>query len=222
MSTELTLDQQLAIQTAVERLHEEFAGHYNAATIERVMRSSLDELLKSSTMTNFVPLLTERFTRDRLHALSRTEGTHTDGKQAVLFLCVENVDRSQMALGFFKHYAGEQAIGWSGGSAPAAAVSHVAVEAMAECGIDVSGEFPKPWTDETVRAADVVITMGCGDTCPIFPGKKYEDWALDDPKGADIEFVRGVRDDIEQRVLTLLDELGIIPNPSIGRAGTAG
>ncbi|MFE6645902.1 arsenate reductase ArsC [Nocardioides sp. NPDC057772] len=222
MSTDLTLDQQLAVQTAVERLHEEFSSHYNATTIERVMHSSLDELLKSSTMTNFVPLLAERFTRDRLHALSRSEGTHTDGKQAVLFLCVENAGRSQMALGFFQHYAGDQAVGWSGGSAPATAVNPVAIEAMAELGIDISGELPKPWTDETVRAADVVITMGCGDTCPIFPGKKYEDWALDDPKGADIEFVRSVRDGIEQRVLNLLGELGIGPNPSIGRAGTDG
>lgn len=217
MSTELNLDQQLAIQAAVDRLHEEFAGHYNAATIERVMHSSLDELLKSSTMTGFVPLLAERFTRDRLHALSRTEGTHDDGKQAVLFLCIENAGRSQMALGFFQHYAGEQAVGWSGGSAPAAGVNPVAVEAMAELGIDISGEYPKPWTDETVRAADVVITMGCGDTCPIFPGKKYEDWALKDPKGADIEFVRQVRDDIEQRVLNLLGELDVTPARSVTR-----
>ncbi|MGH4000052.1 MAG: three-helix bundle dimerization domain-containing protein, partial [Pseudonocardiaceae bacterium] len=111
MSTEFTLDQQLALQTSVDRLHEEFAGHYNAATIERMLRSSFDELLKSSTVTTFVPLLSERFSRDRLHALTRAEGLHDDGKQAVLFLCVENAGRSQMALGFFHHYAGEQAIG---------------------------------------------------------------------------------------------------------------
>lgn len=209
MSTDFTLDQQLALQTSVDRLHEEFAGHYNAATIERVLRSSFDELLKSSTVTTFVPLLAERFSRDRLHALTRAEGLHDDGKQAVLFLCVENAGRSQMALGFFHHYAGEQAIGWSGGSEPAASVSDVTIAAMAERGIDVAGEFPKPWTDEIVRGADVVITMGCGEACPIYPGKKYEEWEIEDPGHWDIDRVRPVRDDIELRVLHLLDELSV-------------
>jgi arsenate reductase (thioredoxin) len=217
MNTELTLDQKLAVESATARLAEEFSGHYGAAAIEQILHDSLDDIVKRSSFTTYAPLLAERFARDRLHAMSRTEGAHDDGKQAVLFLCVENAGRSQMALGFFHHYAGEQAVGWSGGSAPAAAVNQVAVEAMAELGIDISGEFPKPWTDETVRGADVVITMGCGDTCPIFPGKKYEDWALEDPKGGDIDFVRRVRDDIEQRVLNLLGELGVTPARSITR-----
>lgn len=132
-------------------------------------------------------------------------------KRSVLFLCVENAGRSQMALGFFRHHAGDQAIGWSGGSAPAAAVNQVAVEAMAERGIDISGEFPKPWTDDVVRRADVVVTMGCGDSCPYYPGKRYEDWKVTDPKGGDLEHVRGIRDETEQRVLRLLDELGVSP-----------
>ncbi|MBC7276182.1 arsenate reductase ArsC [Nocardioides sp.] len=140
-----------------------------------------------------------------------TDDSATDSKPAVLFLCVENAGRSQMALGFFTHYAGEKAIGWSGGSAPAAAINPVAVEAMAELGIDISGEFPKPWTDEVVRSADAVITMGCGDACPFYPGKRYEDWKVTDPKGGGIEHVRGIRDEIEQRVLGLLDELGVPP-----------
>ena len=134
-----------------------------------------------------------------------------DHKPAVLFLCVENAGRSQMALGFFRHHAGDRAIGWSGGSAPAAAINPVAVEVMAELGIDISAEFPKPWTDEVVRSADVVITMGCGDSCPFYPGKRYEDWKVTDPKGGDIEHVRGIRDEIEQRVLQLLDEIGVTP-----------
>jgi len=146
-----------------------------------------------------------------------TDGSATDNKPGVLFLCVENAGRSQMALGFFAHYAGDQAIGWSGGSAPAAAINPVAVEVMAELGIDISGEFPKPWTDEVVRSADAVITMGCGDACPFYPGKRYEDWKVTDPKGGDIEHVRGIRDEIEQRVLTLLDELGVTPERSITR-----
>ncbi len=114
-----------------------------------------------------------------------------------------------MALGFFTHLAGDAAVAWSGGSEPGNQVNPAAVEAMAERGIDISDEFPKPWTDETVRAADVVITMGCGDACPVFPGKRYEEWVLADPAGLDVEDVRPVRDEIERRVRTLLDELGV-------------
>ena len=130
-------------------------------------------------------------------------------RPTVLFLCVHNAGRSQMALGWFTHLAGDRAVARSGGSEPAAAVNPVAVEAMAEVGIDVSGEHPKRWTDEIVGAADVVVTMGCGDACPFVPGKRYEDWPLDDPAGQPIEVVRGVRDAIEQRVRGLLDDLGV-------------
>ena len=127
----------------------------------------------------------------------------------VLFLCVHNAGRSQMALGFFQDLAGEQAVGWSGGSEPGISVNPAAVAAMAEVGIDITGEFPKPWTDEVVRAADVVITMGCGDACPIFPGTRYMNWDLDDPAGQDVAHVRPIRDEIERRVRTLLDELQV-------------
>lgn len=127
----------------------------------------------------------------------------------VLFLCVHNAGRSQMALGFFNHHAAGRAIARSGGSEPADQVNPAAVAAMAERGIDIAREFPKPWTDEIVRAADVVVTMGCGDACPYFPGKRYEDWTLDDPAGLDVDGVRPVRDEIERRVLVLLDELGV-------------
>jgi len=133
----------------------------------------------------------------------------TADQPAVLFLCVHNAGRSQMALGFFTHHAGGRAIAWSGGSEPKDQINPVAVEVMAERGIDISGEYPKPWTDEVLRAADVVVTMGCGDTCPYYPGKRYEDWELDDPAGQDAASVRPIRDEIERRVLTLLDELGV-------------
>jgi arsenate reductase len=128
---------------------------------------------------------------------------------AVLFLCVHNAGRSQMAMGFFTHLAGDAAVAWSGGSEPGNAVNPAAVAAMAERGIDIAGELPKPWTDETVRAADVVITMGCGDACPVFPGKRYEEWVLDDPAGQDVVAVRPIRDEIERRVRALLDELHV-------------
>ena len=119
---------------------------------------------------NFLPLLAERFARQRLHALARVEGKIIDGKPTVLFLCAHNAGRSQMALGYFNHLAGDNAIAWSGGSEPGTRSTPPPIAAMAEVGIDITGEYPKPWTDEIVRAADVVITMGCGDACPIFPG----------------------------------------------------
>jgi arsenate reductase len=127
----------------------------------------------------------------------------------VLFLCTHNAGRSQMALGWFKHLAGERATACSGGSEPGPELNPVAVEAMAEVGIDITGELPKAWTDEIVRAVDVVITMGCGDACPIFPGKRYEDWELDDPAGQPLDQVRPIRDEIERRVRALLAELQV-------------
>ena len=132
-----------------------------------------------------------------------------DGTPTVLFLCVHNAGRSQMALGWFNHLAGDKAIAWSGGSEPANEVNQAAVLAMAEVGIDIAGEFPKPWTEEVVRAADVVITMGCGDACPLYPGKRYEDWELEDPAGRAVDAVRPIRDDIEARVRRLLASLGV-------------
>jgi arsenate reductase (thioredoxin) len=133
----------------------------------------------------------------------------TDTKPTVLFLCTHNAGRSQMALGFFNHLAGDRAVAWSGGSEPGDRINPAAVQAMAEVGIDITGEFPKPWTDEIVRAADVIITMGCGDTCPIFPGHRYEEWVLPDPAGQSVEAVRPIRDDIEARVRELLRDLGV-------------
>ena len=131
------------------------------------------------------------------------------GLPTVLFLCVHNAGRSQMALGWFSHLAGGRARALSGGSEPADRINPVAVAAMAEVGIDIAKEFPKPWTEEAVRSADVVVTMGCGDTCPFFPGTRYEAWALDDPHGQGIDAVRPIRDEIGRRVRKLLDELGI-------------
>ncbi len=133
----------------------------------------------------------------------------TSAKPAVLFLCVHNAGRSQMAAGFLRHLAGGDVDVFSGGSDPGNEVNPAAVAAMAERGIDIAGEFPKPWTDEFVRAADVVVTMGCGDTCPLIPGKRYQDWELDDPAGQDVEAVRPIRDNIERRVRTLMADLGV-------------
>jgi len=137
-----------------------------------------------------------------------------DDRPTVLFLCVHNAGRSQMALGWFEHLAGERAVAWSGGSEPGNAVNPAAIAVMAEIGIDISKEFPKPWTEEIVQAADVVITMGCGDACPLYPGKRYEDWELEDPAGQSVEAVRPIRDEIGDRVRALLESLGVAkPGP---------
>lgn len=206
---DLSIDQQLALKTAAIRLNSEFADHFGIETIERFLHSSYDQFAGAATVPNFLPLLAERWARQRLTALARVEGKTTDTKPTVLFLCTHNAGRSQMALGFFNHLAGDYGIAWSGGSEPGNEVNPAAIAAMAEVGIDITGEFPKPWTDEVVQASDVVVTMGCGDACPFFPGKRYENWDLPDPAGQGIDAVRPIRDDVEQRVRRLLAELGI-------------
>jgi protein-tyrosine-phosphatase len=131
----------------------------------------------------------------------------TTSKPTVLFVCVHNAGRSQMAAGYLKHLAGDRVMVLSAGSEPADSINPVAVEAMAEDGIDIVGNQPKKLSDEAVQESDVVITMGCGDTCPFFPGKRYEDWVLDDPAGQGIEAVRPIRDEIKARVQALIAEI---------------
>jgi protein-tyrosine-phosphatase len=205
----LSIDQQLALRAAATNLQRQFDGTFGAETNERFLHSSYDEFAGRAVILSFLPLLAERFARQRLTALARVEGKHNDGTPVALFLCTHNAGRSQMALGFFAHLAGDRAIAWSGGSDPADQINPAAIAAMAERGIDISAEYPKPWTDEVVRAADVVITMGCGDACPVFPGHRYLDWPVDDPAGLDLPAVRPIRDDIERRVRDLLDEMHV-------------
>jgi arsenate reductase (thioredoxin) len=194
------------IRSVAARLREEFEGTFAVETIQRFMAESYSTFQDAKT-TAFVPLFVERYTRQRLRALGRIEGTITKDVPLVVFLCVHNAGRSQMAAGWLRHLAGDAAEVFSGGSDPASEVNPAAVDSMAEAGIDISTEFPKPWTDEIVQAADVVITMGCGDACPVYPGKRYEDWELEDPAGKDIEAVRAIRDEIESRVRRLLSAL---------------
>jgi len=205
----LHTDEKLALKQASARLADDFEGLYGKETIERFLASSFDQFADHAKVTRFLPLLAERFARQRLQALARIEGLHDDGKPVVLFLCTHNAGRSQMALGFFQALTGDKAVAWSGGSEPGIEVNPAAIAAMAERGIDISGEFPKPWTDETVRAADVVVTMGCGDACPIFPGKRYENWDVEDPAGQSVEDVRPIRDEVERRVRSLMASLDL-------------
>jgi protein-tyrosine-phosphatase len=206
---ELQLDQRVALRSAAANLRGEFEGVFGTETIELFLATSYDQFAADARITSFLPLIAERFARQRLKALAKVEGKATDGVPTVLFLCVHNAGRSQMALGWFNHLAGDTAVAWSGGSEPGKEVNPSAVLAMAEVGIDIAQEFPKPWTDEIVQAADVVVTMGCGDACPLFPGTRYEDWELPDPAGQDLDAVRPIRDDIEQRVRGLLHSLGV-------------
>lgn len=207
---DIPMEQQLVLRSTSLLLTKEFGGMFGAETIERFLISSYDEFAGRVTVTKYLPTFAERFARERLTALSRVEGLSDDHRPTVLFLCTHNAGRSQMALGYFRALAGDRAVAWSGGSEPGKEVNPAAIAAMAEVGIDISGEYPKPWTDEVVRAADVVVTMGCGDACPLFPGKRYEDWVLTDPNGLGVESVRPIRDEIKSRVEVLLTSLGVL------------
>ena len=195
------------VERAAEALQREFVGIFSQETIARYILESTDLLAGNARINVFVPVLVHRFTRERLKALGQAEGAITKEQPEVLFVCVHNAGRSQMAAGLVKLRSEGRIHVRSAGSAPGEEINPAAVEAMEEIGVDMSEEFPKPLTDEVVRAADVVITMGCGDACPIYPGKRYEDWELDDPAGQDLEAVRRIRGEIDERVRTLVDEL---------------
>ena len=194
------------VRQDAERLSDEFAGVFSQETIERYIAESLD-LLGEARINVFVPVLAHRFARERLRALAQAEGRIVTEQPEVLFVCVHNAGRSQMAAGLVKLRSGGRVHVRSAGSAPGERINPAVVEAMSEVGVDLSEEFPKPLTDEVVRAADVVVTMGCGDACPIYPGKRYEDWQLDDPAGQSIETVRRIRDEIDARVGRLVSDL---------------
>jgi arsenate reductase (thioredoxin) len=151
------------------RLQTEFADAFDVETVERLVCSSYEKLAAHATVFDFLPLLAERFARQQLHASAKINGKSNDYQLVVLFLCNHNAGRSQMAMGFFNHLAGGGAVVWSGGSEPKGEINPAAIT-MAERGIDISGRYPKPWTGEIIQAADVIVSMGCGDTGPTLPG----------------------------------------------------
>jgi protein-tyrosine-phosphatase len=190
----------------IESLADEFRGIFSLETIERYVDESIDPL-SGARVVDFIPLFVNRFARDRLRALAQTQGSLVKDRPEVLFVCVHNAGRSQMAAALLDHHAKGKVHVRSAGSDPADQINPAVVAAMAEWGIDLAKEFPKPLTDEVVQAADAVVTMGCGDACPIYPGKRYLDWELDDPAGRPVEQVRAIRDEIDRRVQELLAEL---------------
>lgn len=197
------------VEKAAEALQDEFAGTFSRETIARFIAESVD-LLGESKINVFVPVLAHRFARERLKALAQAEGLLTKEMPEVLFVCVQNAGRSQMAASLLTLRSGGRVGVRSAGSDPAEIVQPLAAEVMAELGVNLGDAFPKPLTDEVVRAADVVVTMGCGDACPIYPGKRYEDWEVGDPaETLSYDEVRAIRDDIDARVQRLLSELGI-------------
>jgi arsenate reductase len=191
---------------STDKLHREFDGSFSPETVRRCLEESAKSLM-GSHVADYIPILSYRFAPERLSAVAQNEGTLPKTMPEVLFVCVHNAGRSQMAAALLDARSGGSVHVRSAGSAPAGSINAVVVEVLNEIGIDISKEFPKPMTDDVVRAADVVITMGCGDACPIYPGKRYEDWEVEDPAGKDIVTVRKIRDDIERRVLHLIEQL---------------
>lgn len=197
------------IEHSVSQLARKYAGKFDESEIRPVVKESYASFADAKVRT-FIPVFTTRYADDRLRAQAKVRGLITDAPPSVLFVCVHNAGRSQMAAGWLRHLSRGKIEVYSGGSLPGKDLNAAAVEAMREVGIDIASEFPKPFAVEIVQSADVVITMGCGDTCPIFPGKRYEDWALDDPAGLGVEAVRPIRDEIKRRVESLISDLAVV------------
>jgi protein-tyrosine-phosphatase len=196
------------IEHGVNQLARKYAGKFDETEIRPIVKESYESFADAKVRT-FVAVFTTRYADDRLRAMAKVRGLITDAPPSVLFVCVHNAGRSQMAAGWVRHLSKGKIEVYSGGSLPGKDLNTAAVVAMQEVGIDIANEFPKPFAVEIVQAADVVITMGCGDTCPIFPGKRYEDWALDDPAGLGVDAVRPIRDEIRRRVESLISDLGV-------------
>ena len=200
------MDVPLEMAGAVDRLAEEFTGVFAREAIADCVLDSYQRL-RPARVEAFLPLLAYRFARERLRAAGVSWGLLPHPVPEVLFVCTHNAARSQLAAAVLAHEAGSRVVVRSAGTAPASAVQSEVLQVLAEAGVDAGGAYPKPLTEESVSAADVVVTMGCGDSCPVLPGRRYLDWDLPDPDGAPMEVVRALRDDITARVRALLAEL---------------
>ena len=191
----------------VDDLTYHYEGVFDRDTVQWAVDLARATLEPVSKIPAFLPILTERFARDQLLAAAQIEGKIATSIPEILFVCVHNAGRSQMAAALAKHLSAGKVHVRSAGSQPDQQIQPVTIQALAERGIQITESFPKPLTNDVVRAADVIITMGCGDACPFFPGKRYEDWDVADPNGQPIEAVRAICDDIQARVTTLLGEI---------------
>jgi len=204
-------DPENVLRRSAERLATQYDGLVNEETIERVLFESYTALARTAKVSTHLTSLAYRFAHDRLAALAQAKGVIPKPVPEVLFICVQNSGRSQMAAALLRELSGGRVHVRSAGSEPGGSILPVVVEVMAEQGIDLADDFPKPLTDDVVRAADAVITMGCGDACPIYPGKRYLDWQLTDPAELDADGVRRVRDEIRAHVEELLWEIAPLP-----------
>lgn len=197
-----------ALRRLADTLAEEYTGVFSPETVGRYVLESYTALMRTAKFKTYLVTLTGRFVRERLSALAQAMGALNKEVPEVLFVCVENAGRSQMAMAMLNDLASGKVHVRSAGSAPANDISDNVTSVMEEIGLDISEQFPKPLTDDVVQAADVVITMGCGDACPVYPGKRYLDWDLPDPGLLDMDGVRKVRDTLRTKVEELLGELG--------------
>jgi protein-tyrosine-phosphatase len=198
-----------SLRAVADELALRYEGVFNIETVERYVLESYASLLRVSKIRTHLVTQATRFAKERLTALAQAKGAIEKERPEVLFVCEHNAGRSQLAAALTDQLSAGRVHVRSAGSLPKAAIDSAVEAAAAELGLDLSAEFPKPLTDDVVQAADVVITMGCGDACPVYPGKRYLDWELDDPSGASIEEVRRIRDEIAGRVEGLLVDLGV-------------
>ncbi len=208
MHIEMSRLMRQCLDASTTKLSEEFGGVFSRETVGRCVEESFERIGDRPTVgPNFMPVIIERFARARLWAVAQADGTVEKPLPEVLFVCEHNAGRSQMAAALAHHLSN----GWVGvrsaGSHPDEQIDPVVVAAMRELAIDVTCEFPKPLTDEVVRAADVVVTLGCGDACAVYPGRRYQDWPVADPAGRPLEVVRRVRYELYHRVWELLETL---------------
>jgi protein-tyrosine-phosphatase len=208
MQTEISPLMRNALEASTRRLAGQFRGVFSQETVARCVEDSFEQIGDRPTVgPNFMPIFVERFARERLRAVAQAEGMVAKGLPEVLFVCEHNAGRSQMAAALAHELSNGAVAVRSAGTSPVEKIDPMVVEAMKEAGVDVRMEFPKPLTDEVVRAADVVVTLGCGDACRVYPGKRYEDWAIADPAGQPLEAVRRIRYDIHHHVCDLIETL---------------
>lgn len=203
-----------AIESVARDLSYRFSATFSTQTVSRYVAESYLLLSQRARVRGHLSALTARYAAERLDALASARGLVLRGTPEVLFVCVQNAGRSQLAAAYLRHLAGERVHVRTAGSAPASEIHPRVLAALHEVGVPPSDDFPKPLTDEVVQAADYVVTMGCGDACPVYPGRRYMDWDLDDPLTLDDEGLRAVRDRIREKVESLLSEMGFGPQPT--------
>lgn len=194
-------------ERVISDLTYKFDGIFSPESITAAVLKARSELEPHSKIPDFLPILTEKFAREQLTAAAQAEGRIAKAVPEILFVCVQNAGRSQMAAALAEYLAPGKVHVRTAGSKPADSINPDVITVLGERGIDLTEAYPKPLSDSVINAADVIITMGCGDACPIYPGKRYEDWQVPDPAGQSLEAIRDIRDDIQARVTALLRDL---------------